>query len=393
MVATDALITLMAPDGYYAYLNVPKPSPLAAPQEAESRSGDSPLLHSVPPPIDAELVKKQYRKLSRKHHPDRPGGDAATFRLLNRAQKVLLNPKLRRQYDMLGIDLDDDEEVTGDDAGPGDDEGSADGSSKPHHGPGPTSAQGIIQEVASSVLTSIFQLAVRTGELCTCSCLLSSFRLLYLTPLTLLGIPRRRIHNSAAMMGAVSVIVSKYRITLYPAQAFLAFIAYRIFQRTREPGNSTWDVASPILISAGLWAMHTGRISSYSGAGALRNWSMTTWWFWLGEALVIGVFTYNSASILPKTRLVMIGIAVFSALAALYLRGSVWNYATVVGLQVALALLVGVAFPFVEMILDAILNEKLKRVGDRVRAHHEVVEAYYRNKMEQRKTAPAYIYD
>jgi hypothetical protein len=198
------------------------------------------------------------------------------------------------------------------------------------------------------------------------------------------------------MMGAVSVIVSKYRVTLYPALAFLAFIAYRIFQRTREPGgSSTWDVSSPILITAGLWAMHTGRIASdiSGGAGALRNWSMTTWWFWLGEALVIGVFTYNSASILPKTRLVMMGIAVFSALAALYLRGSVWNYAAVVGLQVVLALLVGIAFPFVEMILDAILNEKLKRVGDRVRAHHEVVEAYYKNKMEQRKTSPAYIYD
>jgi DnaJ domain len=167
MVASDALITLMAPDGYYSYLNVPKPSPLAAPQEADAgSSGDSPLLHSVPP-IDAELVKKQYRKLSRKHHPDRPGGDAATFRLLNRAQKVLLNPKLRRQYDMLGIDLDDDEEVTGDDDdhGGGDDEGSSDGSSKPRASSGgPTSAQGIIQEVASTVLTSIMQLAVRTGE-------------------------------------------------------------------------------------------------------------------------------------------------------------------------------------------------------------------------------------
>jgi hypothetical protein len=196
------------------------------------------------------------------------------------------------------------------------------------------------------------------------------------------------------MMGAVSVIVSKYRVTLYPAQAFLAFIAYRIFQRTREPGgSSTWDVTSPILITAGLWAMHTGRISPDSIGGTVGNWSMTTWWFWLGEALVIGVFTYNSASILPKTRLVMSGIAIFSALAALYLRGSVWNYATVVGMQVALALLVGIAFPFVEMILDAILNEKLKRVGDRVRAHHEVVEAYYKNKLEQRKTSPAYIYD
>ena len=32
-----------------------------------------------------------------------------TFRLLNRAQKVLLEPKLKAQYDILGMDLDDEE--------------------------------------------------------------------------------------------------------------------------------------------------------------------------------------------------------------------------------------------------------------------------------------------
>jgi hypothetical protein len=183
------------------------------------------------------------------------------------------------------------------------------------------------------------------------------------------------------MMGAVSVVVSKYRITFYPALAFLAFIACRIFQKTREPGGSTSDVLSPVLISAGLWAMHTGRIAASAAPNA--NWSMTTWWFWLGEALVIGVFTYNSSALLPKAPLVVAAIVGFSAIAALWFRGSAWNYAVVVGLQVALALLVGVAFPVVEMILDAILNEKLRKVGDRVRAHHEVLEQYYGNKLER----------
>ena len=44
-----------------------------------------------------DLVKKAYRKKSIKHHPDKPGGDAETFRILKRAQTVLSNPKLRQQ--------------------------------------------------------------------------------------------------------------------------------------------------------------------------------------------------------------------------------------------------------------------------------------------------------
>jgi hypothetical protein len=200
------------------------------------------------------------------------------------------------------------------------------------------------------------------------------------------------------MMGAVSIVVSQYRITFYPALAFMAFIAFRIFQRTREPssssgGGSTLDVLSPVLISAGLWAMHSGRKLSIdyrahpplgaSSVSSSAHSSATTWRFWLGEALVIGVFTYNSATLLPKTPLVVSGIALFAGIAALWLQGSWWRYAIAVGMQVAVALVLGIAFPVVEMFLDAILNEKLKKVGDRVRAHHEVVEEYYRTKLNR----------
>jgi hypothetical protein len=199
----------------------------------------------------------------------------------------------------------------------------------------------------------------------------------------------------AVMMGAVSVVVSQYRVTFYPALAFMAFVAFRIFQRTREPagGGSALDVLSPVLISAGLWAMHSGRRLGAdprahpplgaASAPSSAHWSVTTWWFWLGEALVIGVFAYNSATLLPKTPAVVSGIALLSGLAALWLRGSWWRYAVAVGMQVAVALALGIAFPVVEMFLDAVLNEKLRKVGDRVRAHHEVVEEYYRNKLKR----------
>ena len=45
---SEAMMKLLAPDGYYAYLKVPK-TPNAE--------------------IDEDLVKKNYRKLSLKHHP------------------------------------------------------------------------------------------------------------------------------------------------------------------------------------------------------------------------------------------------------------------------------------------------------------------------------------
>lgn len=353
---SEALIELMAPDGYYKYLEVPKSS---SPMESQDPSEDikerDPLHPSIAS-LDSDLVKKQYRKLSRKHHPDRPGGDAATFRLLNRAQKVLLDPKLRHQYDILGIDLDDDDEVT--------DEG--DEANHPDGQPSRSStAQGIIQDIASTVLTSIMQLAVRTGKKDASFTLYGSDMIIILL---------KSFHP--VMMGAVSVVLTKYRVTLYPALMFLAYIAYRIFQKAREPGGNTLDVLSPVLISTGLWAMHCGRLDT----PAIRR---VTWFFWFGEALVIGVFTYNSAGILPKTPLVMAAIATVSSLAALWFRGNVWNYLVVVGLELALALLVAMAFPVVELVLEAILNDKLRKIGDRVRAHHQALEAYYQQKLHQ----------
>lgn len=145
---SSAMIELMAPDGYYKYLGVEKP---AVPSEAPSPSDadKAPLLPSAD--IDADLVKKNYRRLSRKHHPDKPGGDADTFRLLNRAQKVLSDPKLRQQYDILGIDLDDDEAEH--------DHEHTDG----EHKETPSTAQGIIQEIAGMAIAAIMQLTVRTG--------------------------------------------------------------------------------------------------------------------------------------------------------------------------------------------------------------------------------------
>lgn len=124
---SQALLQLLAPDGYYTYLKIPKADV-----------------------IEEDQVKKNYRKLSLKHHPDKRGGDAETFRVLNRAQKVLMAPKLKQQYDILGLDLDDDEEHHKHDDD--DDDGRVETST----------TQGIVHEIASMALTNVLQLGVRT---------------------------------------------------------------------------------------------------------------------------------------------------------------------------------------------------------------------------------------
>ena len=156
----SVLLELLAPDGYYRYLGVTKPmaeipsttntSSSQDKDDPSSRTSGAPASNSS---IDEDLVKKNYRKLSLKHHPDK-GGNADTFRVLNRAQRVLLDPKLRKQYDIVGIDLDDDDLNKNDDMDHDSDD--------PHKDPSHSSSQGIVQEIASNVLAGVLQLGIRT---------------------------------------------------------------------------------------------------------------------------------------------------------------------------------------------------------------------------------------
>ena len=43
-------------------------------------------------------IKKAYRKLASKHHPDK-GGDTATFQKIEEAYRILSDPQQRQQYD------------------------------------------------------------------------------------------------------------------------------------------------------------------------------------------------------------------------------------------------------------------------------------------------------
>lgn len=50
---------------------------------------------------DADTIKKAFRKLARKHHPD-AGGDEAKFKEINEAYEVLSDDKKRQMYDQFG---------------------------------------------------------------------------------------------------------------------------------------------------------------------------------------------------------------------------------------------------------------------------------------------------
>ncbi len=50
----------------------------------------------------ADEIKKAYRKMAHKHHPDKDGGNEAQFKEVNEAYQVLSNKEKRAQYDQFG---------------------------------------------------------------------------------------------------------------------------------------------------------------------------------------------------------------------------------------------------------------------------------------------------
>jgi hypothetical protein len=166
------------------------------------------------------------------------------------------------------------------------------------------------------------------------------------------------------MMALTAVMLVRYRLTLFPALGFLIFIAYRVHSVNAAATNSM-DMLSPLMIGVGLVLMYRGRSGD-------RDWSYS---FWVGEALVLTMFSFNS---LPS-RVPSHGFLLFllSFIITFWSAGKLWRYASVLGLEALVAILCALAFPVMELILEQILAEKLKKVGEKIRQHHERIQSYY----------------
>jgi len=330
---SSALHQLLLPDGYYNYLDIAKPQ-----SRHTRRTPFTSTSANIEDEIDVDAVKRNYRKLSLKHHPDRRGGDAETFRLLARAKKVLCTPKLREQYDLLGLDLDDDvldadheNDHVSEDSKTASGDSAGGRSASPEHGGATDGESGnsdsILSTIASAVLAFLLQMMVRT-----------------------------------IFMALVVCFISKYRFVIFAAWIFLGFVAFRIRQAAPQ-GFEGREYLSLIGIGMGIWFMYSARAK-----GLLNNGDglPVFWYFWLGEAVTMTLFLRNSfpgATGWART----LGIAALSSMCSFVLRGYFARYVFVFFIFGGLAILSVIVFPILDMLLEELINEKMRKVGEKVR--------------------------
>jgi DnaJ family protein A protein 2 len=74
-----------------------------APEREEADTTELYKVLGVEKSADAKAIKKAFRKLAIKHHPDK-GGDPEKFKEINAAHEVLSNPEKREIYDKYGLE-------------------------------------------------------------------------------------------------------------------------------------------------------------------------------------------------------------------------------------------------------------------------------------------------
>lgn len=196
------------------------------------------------------------------------------------------------------------------------------------------------------------------------------------------------------LLGLVSVLIVRYWFFCYPAYIFLLYTIYRMIsvqQQSKTNASvvgpfSIYDTVPTTCIAIGIFLMNRS-VTTTSSTAAGTTWTTQ---YWIGEGLVIAMFIYNSFSGMPvvqslKPMMVWSVIGIASALIALWFRGNVWNYCIVIVIIAIVALFVAMAFPMMELIVEAILSEKLRKVGDKVRHHHQVLHTYYEKKYNNAK--------
>ena len=184
----------------------------------------------------------------------------------------------------------------------------------------------------------------------------------------------------------------------------LSFISYKLYSTARATTGKNEltlpmlkDVLSPLAIAFGIFCMYRGRrfvvaavaaaavassvvavdsaiVGDGIGAAAAEattsaattylDWS---WTFWFGEALVMSLFVSNSFE--RHTRSLVLVFVALSLLFTLWLRGRFWRYASILLIEAVIAMVCVVIFPIMEMILESIVEEKMRKVGEKIRQH------------------------
>ena len=187
-----------------------------------------------------------------------------------------------------------------------------------------------------------------------------------------------------AMMAAASLFITRWKYTTIPAILFLSYTSLQIYQarnkETTGPLITTFDIISPLCISTGILLMFFGRSDSEQGP-----WTKT---FWAGEALVMTLFCLNTLSSREATTLrpslpLSLGLYFIFGLLALYIRGKGWRYISCLSIELGCALVAVLVFPMMEMLMETLIDEKLKKVGERVRLYSKVMEETYQAKLEE----------
>ena len=129
--------------------------------------------------------------------------------------------------------------------------------------------------------------------------------------------------------------------------------------------------------------MYFARSTAYSDTQG--EWSKL---FWTGEVLVMTMFCLNTlasneASFLRPSLVLGIACYIFFGLIGLYIRGKGWRYLTFLAIELGCALVAVLVFPIMEMIMETLVDEKMKKVGERVRLYSKVMEENYQNQLKQ----------
>jgi len=187
----------------------------------------------------------------------------------------------------------------------------------------------------------------------------------------------------------------------------LTFLTYKLYQTVKTTLGpnakltfaSLRNALSPLVIAFGIFCMYRGRsfvvdTTSTTADNAVVGDSTSTstetittyldwsWTFWLGETIVMTSFITNSLEQTPRP--VLFICIIVSLLLSLWLRGRFWRYATLLGFEGIIALLVVLAFPIMEMILESIVEEKMRKVGEKIRMHDLRMKEMLKRKKEQK---------